>query len=104
VLVGATKGVEVTVWVTIAPDRVTTRRLVTGVADCGGEVLGFCVVTGTGATTTGVSVLLDVGKADDVGRSDDVVVRDDGGSELEDEDGDDAEVDICRKELVSVHS
>jgi len=100
---GAGKGVEVTVCVTIAPERVTTRRLVTGVADCGGGVLEVWVMAGTGATTGGL-VLLEVDKAEDVDRSDDVVVRDDGGSELEDEDGDDAEVDVCRKKVVSVHS
>ena len=87
----------------IAPERVTTRRLVTGVADCDGGVLDVWVATGTGATTGG-SVLLDVGEADDVGRSDDVVVRDDGGSELGNEDGGAEEADVCSKEVVSVHS
>ena len=58
---GTTMGVEVTVCVTMAPEIVTTRTLVTGdgVSEAVIELLDASVVAGTGATT-GAIVLLDV--------------------------------------------
>jgi len=58
----ATIGVVVTVCVTIAPDSVTTRTLVTGdgVAEAVIDLLDVSVVAATGVTT-GVILLLELG-------------------------------------------
>lgn len=92
-LLGKTIGVEVTVCVTILPETVTTRTLVTGdgVMDGVIELLGSSVVAGTGATTAMV-VLLEVG-ATYVDVLDDVKVV--GGSEL------DVEAGVCIETNVS---